>query len=230
MGMNINAQNYFGNSNLYALISSGREEDEKLKYLKQILEIYRANVFLLNQNGENIFHLTATIGHRNIGSYLINVRNMNVNQQDSFGNSPLMYALFQNNTAEKKTEMEILNFVKDLIEIHGANPRLKNLQELSPLSLSFDQNYHKISAYLEQQCDKMHRKDDSLNLSNNRSHRKNDSLNLSTNRSKKMLDTLVQSLDHLLYTGNTILESMNLTLQENNVALLQENEIKIDDL
>jgi len=226
--MDINVQNYFGNSNLYALVSSGREEEEKLEYLKQIVDIYRANVFLLNKRGENILHLTATLGHRNILTYLINDQNMNVNQQDSFGNSPLMYALFQNNTMEKKTEMQVLNVVKDLVEIHGANHRLKNFEERSPLFLSFDQNYYKISEYLVGCGKMMYSKDDSFHFLLNRSTEtileKTPTLNI--------LDTLVQNLENLsnlLQTGNTFLESMNSTVQDTN-ALLQEHTTKIDNL
>jgi len=211
--ININAQNHIGNSNLYALISSGREEDEKLKCLKEIVDNHGANVFLLNKKGENILHLSAAIGDRNILSYLINVKNMNVNQQDSFGNTPLMYALYQNDTVKKKHEILIWYIVKDLIEIHGANPRLKNFEAVSPMFLSFQKNYDKISEYL-MKCPTIFTKDNGFKMI------------LEKNKSTlKIVGDLLQSLDEILHTGDNILEYMNVTLQEDN-ALLLENTTK----
>ncbi|MGB9685650.1 MAG: ankyrin repeat domain-containing protein, partial [Rectinema subterraneum] len=121
-GAPVNAQNANGDTPLILCVRSGRYE-----YAKSLIEA-KADIFKMNQAGENALKLAISKGYQAVDSIVLPA---NVNQSDDNSNSVLMTAV------SLKAPTDVLK----LILAKGADPNARNKALDSALHIAVRQNY-----------------------------------------------------------------------------------------
>jgi len=144
---NINVRDFVGNTPLHYMILSekrGLSESQKLQMLKILVNQYGANLTSINDNGESISFHAAASGYLEILHYLIEEKHMDINQQDCEGNSIFMHVI-QSDIINQDVKFEIIRY---LIEIHKVNVNLPDVNQTTPLLVTFQKELFPIAKYL----------------------------------------------------------------------------------
>jgi ankyrin repeat protein len=144
---NINVRDFVGNTPLHYMILSENcrlSESQKLQMLKILVNQYGANLTSINDNGESISFHAAASGYLEILHYLIEEKHMDINQQDCEGNSIFMHVI-QSDIINQDVKFEIIRY---LIEIHKVNVNLPNVNQTTPLLVTFQKELFPIAKYL----------------------------------------------------------------------------------
>ncbi|XP_030765761.1 26S proteasome non-ATPase regulatory subunit 10-like [Sitophilus oryzae] len=100
---------------------------DDLHFVNYCIEI-GIDVNCVNENHQTALHLIAEKGNKCIGTILLKAPNINIDAKDSMGDTPLMYAVSNDQ----------LKFVKLLLK-SKANPNMQNHFEKTPLHIAVSQ-------------------------------------------------------------------------------------------
>jgi len=112
------------------LDSPNMVEEQKLQFIKFILEHNIQTDIKYFKNGESFLHLCAYGGKKQILDYVLNF--VDVDFPDHIGNSILTYVIASIEMSDD-SKIELLNF---LILEKGANPHFENLEKVTPFYAS----------------------------------------------------------------------------------------------
>jgi len=129
---------------LSCLILSPFVEHGRLEMLKSLIEKYGVYVLEKHQNYRTLLHLVAQFGNMNIFDYLAETQNMNVNQKDSYGNTPILHML----QTSKLSEIDIYKNVQHLVEVHHVDVDVNNAYGKNAFEICFQRNFTTIAHYI----------------------------------------------------------------------------------